>query len=76
VLLAPDTGAQLRVVPGNPVKFPPQWIASQKVLDRISRQRRYYYFFEARSPVGRSLEAYRSPVDWFILKRPDDATER
>jgi len=70
VLLGPDAGAQLAVAPGSPVLFPPLWITAQKTMDRISRQRRYYYFFEARSPTGQSLEAYRTPVDWFILKRP------
>ena len=69
VLLGPNSGAQLAVKPGMPVQFPSGWRAFLGQLNKCLRQKLYYYYFEARSPQNRSLLAYRSPVDWFVLTR-------
>ena len=70
VLLGPGSGCQTRVIPSKPLVFPRIWRQALSVVNKITRQKRYYYYFEARSPEHHSRKAYRSPVDWFILRNP------
>ncbi|MFQ5503949.1 MAG: hypothetical protein ACE5F1_04025 [Planctomycetota bacterium] len=69
VLLAPTEGRALPVQAGRPVRFPPAWRTELRRILKLSRQARFYYYFEARSPEGRAIDAARSPIDWFRLRR-------
>jgi hypothetical protein len=77
VLLAPSEPIAVPVEPGQPVRFPSHLdlpggrrLSLQGELNRLlrlSRQKRFYYYYEAGSPAGRALGGARSAVDWFRL---------
>ncbi|MFQ5507088.1 MAG: hypothetical protein ACE5F1_20135, partial [Planctomycetota bacterium] len=69
VLLGPGSGQAMPVEAGKPVLVPEPEAKKQRRDLRLSRQRRYYYYFEARSPAGTSFGAARSLVDWFTAAR-------
>ncbi len=72
VLLAPNEPIAVdEVEPGKPLHFPLRLRPEFKRLFRLSRQKRFYYYFEARPTMDarvharRALGAARSKVDWF-----------
>lgn len=68
VLLAPNEPIEItEIEPGEAVVFPRRLRSEFIRLLRLSRQKRYYYYFEARSPKGRAIGGARSKVDWFHL---------
>lgn len=70
VLLGPHAGHAFPVEPDQPVTFPPRVAADLRRIDRVYRQKRFWYYFEARSPTGASFGGARSELDWFLLRVP------
>lgn len=70
VLIGPSTAYAASVAPDAPLDFGDDWRRAIGQILRFSRQRRYYYYFEAREAGERGKPAYRSLVDWMVLERP------
>jgi hypothetical protein len=72
VLMGPDRGYTMKVEPGQPITFPDEIRLPLERSLHFSRQSRYYYYFQTRSPSARSLPGARSEVDWFRLLPPTE----
>lgn len=70
ILMGPDRAYSMKVEPGEPITFPDTIRLPLERTLHFSRQNRYYYYFQTRSPGARSLPGARSEVDWFRLLPP------